>query len=73
MGTGGRAAIPAPRSRQRWSEPVNKPKSLKATVILAIAIAGTLAVSACNTVEGVGKDVKAGGAAVEDTAKDAKN
>ena len=46
---------------------------LKSTLILAIAIAGTLAVSACNTMEGVGKDVQAGGEAIHDTAKDAKN
>jgi predicted small secreted protein len=29
-------------------------------------------VSACNTVQGAGKDVKAGGQAVENAAKDAK-
>lgn len=50
-----------------------QPKTLKSAVILAIALAGTLAVSACNTMEGVGKDVKSGGSAIEDTAKDAKN
>jgi entericidin B len=52
---------------------VMQPKTLKSAVILAIALAGTLAVSACNTMEGVGKDVKSGGSAIEDTAKDAKN
>jgi predicted small secreted protein len=31
-----------------------------------------LSVSACNTIEGAGKDVKATGQAVENTAKDAK-
>ena len=36
------------------------------------ALAVSLAVSACNTVEGVGRDVKAVGGAVEETAKDAK-
>ena len=35
----------------------------------ALLLAGALAVSACNTVEGVGKDVKSAGKAVEDTAK----
>ncbi len=29
--------------------------------------------SACNTVEGAGKDIKAGGEAIENTANDAKN
>lgn len=41
---------------------------------LLIAIVGlsVLALSACNTVEGAGKDVKATGQAVENAAKDAK-
>ena len=50
-----------------------KAHTVKSAVILAIALAGTLAVSACNTMEGAGKDIKAGGNAVEDTARDAKN
>ncbi len=41
-------------------------------VVILAAAAAALLVSACNTVEGVGKDVKAVGSAVEDTAKDAK-
>lgn len=42
--------------------------------ILAIAVLGmsVLTLSACNTVEGAGKDVKATGQAVENAAKDAK-
>lgn len=40
-------------------------------VILA-ALAASLSVAACNTVEGAGKDVSAAGAAVSDTAADAK-
>ncbi|MDP1630985.1 MAG: entericidin A/B family lipoprotein [Caulobacter sp.] len=39
-------------------------------IVLSVAVAGLLA-SACNTIEGAGKDVKAAGAAVEETAKDA--
>jgi len=41
---------------------------------LAIALLGMFVVSlsACNTVEGAGKDVKAGGQAVENAAKDSK-
>lgn len=41
---------------------------------LAIALLGmsVLTLSACNTVEGAGKDVKATGQAVENAAKDAK-
>lgn len=44
---------------------------MRKLVVLAAAAAALL-VSACNTVEGVGKDVKAAGGAVEDAAKDAK-
>lgn len=40
-------------------------------VILAVAVAG-LAVSACNTVSGAGRDVQSAGAAVTGAAEDAK-
>lgn len=41
---------------------------------LLIALFGlcVVSLSACNTVEGAGKDVKATGQAIENTAKDAK-
>lgn len=42
----------------------------KALVLIAAATA--LFVSACNTVEGVGRDVSAAGRAVANTASDAK-
>lgn len=41
-------------------------------LIILAAIAASLAVAACNTVEGAGKDVSSVGTAVSDTAKDAK-
>ena len=41
-------------------------------VLILAAAATALLVSACNTVEGVGRDVQATGAAVEETAQDAK-
>ena len=44
-------------------------KKLAALVVLAGLVAG---VSACNTVEGAGKDVKATGQAIENTADKAK-
>lgn len=44
---------------------------MRKIIILAVAAASLLA-AACNTIEGAGKDVKAVGTAVEDTAKDAK-
>lgn len=40
------------------------------SVTIIAAIVAVSALSACNTVRGVGKDVQAGGAAVEDTAHD---
>lgn len=43
-------------------------------IFAVLALIGmATALSACNTVEGAGKDIKAGGGAIEDTAQDAKN
>ena len=41
-------------------------------ILILAAAAAALLTSACNTIEGVGKDVSAAGHAVTDTAKDAK-
>ena len=41
-------------------------------VLSIVAITGALLVSACNTVEGVGRDVSSAGDTVADTARDAK-
>ncbi|TCS05439.1 entericidin A/B family lipoprotein [Caulobacter sp. BK020] len=41
-------------------------------LIILAAMAASLTVAACNTVEGAGKDVSSAGQAVSDTAKDAK-
>lgn len=41
-------------------------------IVVLMAAAAALLVSACNTVEGAGKDVTAAGQAVTDTARDAK-
>ena len=49
-----------------------KPKNLKSAVAVVLALAGALALGACNTMEGIGQDVSAGGSALEDTARDAK-
>lgn len=48
-------------------------KIAKMIVIAGVALAAVPALSACNTIEGAGKDVQAGGEAVSDAAKDAKN
>lgn len=42
-------------------------------IVVLAAVAAALLVSACNTVEGVGRDVSAAGRAVTDTARDVKN
>ncbi len=39
------------------------------TVLKLATVAVALVLAACNTIEGVGKDVKSAGAAVEDAAK----
>jgi predicted small secreted protein len=44
---------------------------MRKTVILAV-VAAALLVSACNTIEGVGRDVSAAGRAVSDTAREVK-
>ena len=44
---------------------------MRKLVILA-AMATSMLVAACNTVEGAGRDVSAAGAAVSDTARDAR-
>jgi predicted small secreted protein len=46
-------------------------KSVSALLIAAAMIV-SVGLSACNTVEGAGKDVSAAGSAVSDTAKDVK-
>lgn len=45
---------------------------MKKFVAALFAIALIPAVTACNTIEGMGKDVKAGGEAVEETAVEVK-
>jgi predicted small secreted protein len=42
------------------------------TFITAAVLAAGLALTACNTVEGAGKDIKSAGNAIEDTAQDVK-
>jgi predicted small secreted protein len=44
---------------------------MRKLMILAV-LAASLTVTACNTVSGAGKDVKAAGTAVTNTAEDAK-
>ncbi|MEZ6011015.1 MAG: entericidin A/B family lipoprotein [Hyphomonas sp.] len=46
---------------------------MKKLIIAAFAVTALPLMTACNTVEGVGRDVKAGGAAVEKAAKETKD
>ncbi|MFO1306102.1 MAG: entericidin A/B family lipoprotein [Burkholderiales bacterium] len=45
---------------------------MKAALLTALIGLSVVSLSACNTIEGVGKDVKATGQAVESAAKSAK-
>ena len=40
---------------------------------LCLCLLGTLAVSACNTTEGAGKDIEAAGDTIKDAARDNKS
>lgn len=42
-------------------------------LLIMAAMAASLTVGACNTIAGAGKDVSSAGAAVTDTAQDAKH
>ncbi len=41
-------------------------------IVILAAVAASMAVSACNTMSGAGRDVQAAGKAVSQTAEDAK-
>lgn len=41
-------------------------------LVLAAAVAAAISLTACNTIQGAGEDVKATGQAVSDTAADVK-
>lgn len=46
-----------------------KDYEMKKTIIIPALALAAVFLTACNTVEGVGEDVQAGGEAIEDTAK----
>ncbi len=45
---------------------------MKKLILAAVTLALLPGLAACNTIEGIGKDVKAGGEVVEETARDVK-
>lgn len=48
-------------------------RSIRALVMLALAVTMTAALSACNTMSGLGRDTQRAGEALEDQAEDTKN
>jgi len=52
---------------------MNLKQILPKFVFLLLALGAVLVLSACNTVEGVGRDIEATGDAVADTAEDASD
>lgn len=64
---GGGTKLPAP-TLLRYMQPYGA-VAMK-TVFALLMTLGALAVAACNTVEGAGRDISAGGEAVSDTARD---
>jgi len=56
-------------------EPLEKDSSMKKTTALLAVLATvfSLGLAACNTVEGVGEDVRSAGDAIDDAAEDANN
>lgn len=48
-------------------------RSTKAVLTAGALLLALSSLTACNTVEGAGQDIKSGGKAIEETAKDAKN
>lgn len=40
---------------------------------MILVMLGVISLTGCNTIEGAGEDIGAGGDAISDTAKDAKN
>lgn len=49
-----------------------KKSSMCSLCLLATLVLGAIAFVGCNTIEGAGKDIKAGGRAIENAASDAK-
>ncbi|HLO41467.1 MAG TPA: entericidin A/B family lipoprotein [Phycisphaerales bacterium] len=59
-------------SHQNASEPSLLSRGGRAALLAGIALTA-LALQACNTTEGVGKDIKAAGEGIEEAADDAKD
>ena len=42
-------------------------------ILLAMLVASSFALTGCNTIAGAGEDIKTGGEAIKDTARDVQN
>jgi len=48
-------------------------RTIQTSKLLLLAVAAALALSACNTMQGAGKDIEKTGEVIQDKAEDAKN
>jgi len=48
-------------------------KRIFALILMTLFLAGTVAITGCNTIEGAGKDIETGGKAIKDEANEHKN
>lgn len=48
-------------------------KAITKYVVLMLTLAGAAFAAGCNTIEGAGEDIQAGGAAISDAAENAKS
>jgi entericidin B len=60
-------------ARQRLKETEMQPLRFRTILAAALLAAGSLALGACNTMEGAGKDIQKGGEKIEDAARTVKN
>lgn len=65
----GRETAGAPRN---WETCMSHAWSKRIVPMSFIALIAALGLSACNTVEGAGKDIESGGQAIQNTAEDVK-
>ena len=64
--------MPRPRRARLGSTPRSR-HAMKTSRRMALALVALCALTACNTIAGIGKDVKRAGEVVSETAEDCKN
>lgn len=73
MGTRNYAARSDPVCSNWITAADEKDYDMKKIISIPVLALAAVFMTACNTVEGVGEDVQAGGEAIEDTAKEVKD